>query len=58
MSREPMSQELSAVWEDPSPRSDKEMAERVQILTASGAGYDDRDVEDLVRTDMVSALEQ
>jgi hypothetical protein len=58
---------LSAVWEDATPRSENEMAQRVQILTSSGAaidgaarvaGYDDRDVEFLTRTDMVSGLEQ
>jgi hypothetical protein len=58
-------QTLSAVWEDAAPRSEKEMAEKVQILTSSGAsiegaakvaGYDDRDVEDLTRTDSVNGL--
>ena len=56
---------LSAVWEDATPRSENELAQRVQTLTASGAsiegaakvaGYDDKDVEDLMRTDSVNGL--
>lgn len=56
---------LSAVWEDATPRSDNELATRVQTLTGSGAsiegaarvaGYDDRDVEFLTRTDSVNGL--
>lgn len=56
---------LSAVWEDATPRSDNELVMRVQGLTSSGAsidgaarvaGYDDRDVEFLTRTDTVDGL--